>query len=173
MDEDRSDEADDRGDATAFEQLMSSVDQPMYVLTAFDGTERSGCLVGFAAQASIRPPRFMVMISKENHTYGVATAAPAVVVHLLRAGDEAIAERFGELTGDDVDKFDGLDVIEGPARAPVLVGLDWFAGRVLRTLDCGDHVGLLLAPHDGVALRTLQPQFGSRAALGIEPGHPA
>lgn len=161
------------GDTHVFEQLMASVDPPMFVVTAFDGTERSGCLVGFATQAGIRPPRVMVMLSKENHTYGVASGAPLVVVHVLRKSDAAVAEHFGALTGDEVDKFDGLDVAEGPGRAPVLVGLDWFAGRVLRTVDCGDHVGLLLAPHDGSATRVGEPQFSMRDADGIEPGHPA
>jgi flavin reductase (DIM6/NTAB) family NADH-FMN oxidoreductase RutF len=160
------------GDVAAFEQLMASVDHPMFVLTAYDGTERSGCLVGFATQASIRPPRFVIMVSKANHTYGVVSGAPVVAVHVLRESDRAIAEHFGALTGDQVDKFEGLDVLEGPARAPVLVGLDWFAGRVLRTIDCGDHVGLLLAPHDGSAERADEAQYGIGAAEGIEPGHP-
>jgi flavin reductase (DIM6/NTAB) family NADH-FMN oxidoreductase RutF len=158
---------------TPFDELMASLDAPMFILTAHDGSERSGCLVGFATQVSIRPPRFLVMVSKQNHTYGVAREAAAVVVHVLRAGDEDLARHFGELTGDEVDKFEGLDVVDGPARAPVLVGLDWFAGRVLDTIDLGDHLGLLLAPHDGSATRVGEPQYGLREALDLEPGHGA
>ncbi len=163
----------DDSDTSVFDQLMSSVDHPMFVVTANDGVERSGCLVGFATQVSIRPPRFLILISKENHTYGVAMHAPAVVVHVLRAGDRELAERFGALSGDTVDKFEGVAVVEGPARAPVLVGLDWFAGRRLRSFDMGDHVGMLLAPHDGSAARAAEPCFGMQAAEAIEPGHPA
>jgi flavin reductase (DIM6/NTAB) family NADH-FMN oxidoreductase RutF len=161
------------GDTDVFEQLMASLDPPMYVLTAYDGEERSGCLVGFATQVSIQPTRFLIMISKQNHTCAVATAAPVVVVHVLRLDDAPVAQHFGELSGDDVDKFEGLDVIDGPGMAPVLVGVDWFAGRVLRTLDLGDHVGLLLAPHDGSAARTDEAQYGLRDADDLEPGHPA
>lgn len=157
----------------AFEQLMASVDPPMWVVTAHDGDERSGCLVGFATQVSIRPARFMVMISKANHTYRVATAAAVVAVHLLRAADAELAARFGERSGDDVDKFDGLDVVEGPGRAPVLVGVDWFAGRVLRTIDLGDHVGMVVAPHGGAATRTAERQLGLRDVDDLEPGHDA
>ena len=170
---DHDDTSEGPADTAAFEQLMASVDPPMYVLTAHDGRERSGCLVGFATQVSITPTRFLVMVSKSNHTYGVATATPAVVVHVLRRDDAALAARFGELTGDEVDKFDGLDVGDGPAGAPVLAGVDWFAGRVLRTVDLGDHVGLLLAPHDGSAARADEEQFGLRDADGMEPGHGA
>lgn len=154
-----------------FESLVAEIDYPMFVVTAFADGERSGCLVGFTTQASIQPRRFLVMISKANHTFGVASRAVVLVVHVLRPGDHELAERFGETTGDRVDKFDGLSVLEGPGSAPVIEGLDWFAGRVLTTVDCGDHVGFLLAPNDGVALRTAQGQLGFQDVKGMEPGH--
>ena len=48
------------GGTEAFEALMADLDQPSYVVTAADGDERAGCLVGFATQCSIEPPRFAV-----------------------------------------------------------------------------------------------------------------
>ena len=161
------------GDTATFEELVGSFDSPMMIVTASDGRERSGCLVGFTTQASMHPPRFLVMLSKANHTYGVARESVALVVHVLHEGDEQLAARFGELSGDDVDKFDGLEVIDGPGGAPVLVGLDWFAGRVLRSIDCGDHVGFLLAPHDGSSRRVGEATYGLQQAMDMEPGHPA
>lgn len=156
----------------AFESLVGGLDYPMYLVTAAaaDG-ERSGCLVGFATQASITPRRFLVMVSKANHTFAVASDAVVLIVHVLRPADHELAERFGETTGDRVDKFDGLAVLDGPGSAPVIEGLDWFAGRVLSTFDCGDHVAFLLAPNDGVALRTAQGQLGFQSVKGMEPGH--
>lgn len=162
-----------RGEDAVFERLVGSIDPPVFVLTAHDGSERSGCLVGFATQVSIRPPRFLAMVSKLNHTYPIAMSTPAVVVHVLREGDHEVARHFGGLTGDEVDKFAGIDVVDGPALAPVIVGLDWFAGRVLRHVDLGDHVGLLLAPHDGSAARADQAQLGMGDVDDIDPGHPA
>lgn len=161
------------GEDRVFERLMASIDPPMFVLTAHDGAQRSGCLVGFAGQVSIRPPRFLAMVSKLNHTYPIAMATPAVVVHVLREGDHELARHFGALTGDAVDKFAGIDVVDGPAQAPVIVGVDWFAGRVLRHVDLGDHVGLLLAPHEGSAARADQAQLGIEDVGDISPGHPA
>ena len=46
-----------------FNELMSVLDYPMLIVTARAGDERDGCLVGFATQASIDPPRFLVGIS--------------------------------------------------------------------------------------------------------------
>jgi flavin reductase (DIM6/NTAB) family NADH-FMN oxidoreductase RutF len=48
----------------------------MFIVTAVgrDG-ERAGCLVGFATQCSIQPPRFLACISRENRTFDVVTEA--------------------------------------------------------------------------------------------------
>ena len=56
----------------ALAHLCESLDGPMAIVTAFDGRERSGCLVGFHTQCSIAPSRWIVCISKKNHTYGIA-----------------------------------------------------------------------------------------------------
>jgi flavin reductase (DIM6/NTAB) family NADH-FMN oxidoreductase RutF len=47
----------------AFEKLVSLLDYPMFVVTTRAGDESAGCLVGFATQVSIRPPRFIVGLS--------------------------------------------------------------------------------------------------------------
>ena len=166
----------DPGDDTAaFQDLVGSLDQPMFVLTAAAAPagERSGCLLGFAAQCSIDPPRFLVCVSRANHTFGVAMDADVLVVHVLHPTDHRLAERFGEETGDDVDKFDGLDVVDGPDGTPVLVGVDWFAGRVHERIDCGDHVAVVLDPFGGSAARHREGQLGYQDVKGMEPGHPA
>ncbi len=69
--------------AEAFERLVSLLDYPMFVVTTRVGDESAGCLVGFTSQVSIRPPRFMVGLSKRNHTYRVAEGAKHLAVHLV------------------------------------------------------------------------------------------
>ena len=126
----------DGGDATeAFEAVVASVPTPFYVVTTAAGGERAGCLVGYASRCSIEPPRFAVWLSKVNHTYRVAVGAGTLVVHVLRTGDDELAARFGGETGDDVDKFAGVDWEPGPDGCPVLGGLDWFAGAIVDRVD--------------------------------------
>ncbi len=69
----------------AFEKLVSLLDYPMFVVTTRAGDESAGCLVGFASQVSIRPPRFLVGLSKRNHTYRVAQRTDYLAVHLVAA----------------------------------------------------------------------------------------
>ena len=157
-----------------FERCAATFDLPMFVVTAAAGDERDGCLVGFVTQCSIDPPRVLVCLSKENRTTRIASAADGLVVHVLRAADRDVASHFGELTGDEVDKLAGRRWRPGPVDAPVLEGLDWFAGAVLERLDLGDHTGFLLeVTGDGSAARADEPGLGFQAVRDLDPGHPA
>lgn len=156
-----------------FQSLVAGIDYPMFVVTASNGDDRAGCLVGFATQASIDPPRMMVMISKKNHTYRVADTAEELVIHFLSAGNLDIAKLFGERTGDEVDKFALCEWTPGPNGSPVIEGtLGWLACRVLDRIDCGDHVGHLVEPVQGDSTDG-SGQLGFQAVRSLRPGHGA
>ncbi|WP_093803789.1 flavin reductase family protein [Streptomyces sp. Wb2n-11] len=147
----------------------------MYVVTAAAAGERSGCLVGFASQCSIRPPRFMVWLSTANRTYRVARQASHLGAHLLRREDRAPAGLFGGGTGDRVDKFERVAWQPQDGGTPVLTDVcAWFVGRVLDRFAGGDHLGFLLAP---VAESPRPPGrarlLGLTDVADLSPGHPA
>jgi flavin reductase (DIM6/NTAB) family NADH-FMN oxidoreductase RutF len=152
---------------------VSRLDTPVFVVTAVgrDG-ERAGCLIGFATQCSVKPPRFLACISKQNRTFDVVGKSETVCVHFLGQGQRWLADLFGGETGDEVDKFELADWTAGPGGVPVLADVvGWFAGRVLERMDLGDHVGLLLDPiaaqdHGG------RPDLGFQSVKDIDPGHP-
>ena len=160
------------GDARAFESIVARVDYPMYIVTTVAGGERSGCLVGFATQSSIHPPRFLACISDKNHTFRVAASADALAVHLIPAGAKPLAELFGGATEDEVDKFGRVPWTPGPEGLPLLNECpSWFAGRILERAPLGDHVGHLLEPFAGEDPGgDYLPFSGTR---GIKPGHEA
>ena len=57
----------------------------MFIVTARAGDERLGCLIGFATQTSIDPPRFAVGLSRKNRTHRRGRDSPALAVHCVRA----------------------------------------------------------------------------------------
>lgn len=155
----------------SFSELVSQLDYSMLIVTtALDG-ERAGCLVGFASQVSIHPPRFLVCISDKNRTFRLAERAEVLAVHFVPDDARDLAELFGGETGDEVDKFAGVDWKAGPDDCPVLPGCDWFAGSILERVDTGDHVAYVLAPYGGEAARH-QARVLALADLDIEAGHP-
>jgi flavin reductase (DIM6/NTAB) family NADH-FMN oxidoreductase RutF len=156
----------------AFDALAAGTDPAMLVVTTADGEERGGCLVGFHCQSSIDPPRYSVWLSKANHTYRLALRATHLGLHFLDEEDHALAEHFGTLTGDDVDKLAGIGVEPGPHGVPLLAEVP--ARLVVRRLalldEGGDHVCLTTEP---VRVDGRPPAAPLRlsACNGLTPGH--
>jgi flavin reductase (DIM6/NTAB) family NADH-FMN oxidoreductase RutF len=161
----------DAGGVEALQHIAATIDYPMWIVTAANATERSGCLVGFASQCSIEPVAFAVWVSKANHTYRIAATSTVLAVHALRRGDHPLAELFGARTGDDVDKFARCTWQPGPAGVPVLDGCDWFAGRVTARLDTGDHVCHVLDPLAGGIVTDDEPQLSFSDVRDVDAGH--
>jgi flavin reductase (DIM6/NTAB) family NADH-FMN oxidoreductase RutF len=156
---------------TAFDELVGELDYPMLIVTAATGGDRSGCLVGFATQCSISPPRFAVYLSEKNRTLEVAIEAEALAVHFPSAEDADLAELFGGETDDEVDKFAAVEWREGPAGVPLLTRCpNRFVGRVLDRYDSGDHVCFLLEPVEVDFAGEFRP-FSFQRAKQIQPGH--
>ena len=156
-----------------FEELVGELDYPMLIVTASAGGRQAGCLVGFATQASIDPPRFAVGLSDKNRTYRVAWESDLLGVHFLSTEDGDLAELFGSETGDEVDKFGRVDWTAGPDDTPLLDRCpNRFVGRVLNRSDSGDHVMFLLEPVAADRGTELRP-FPFHRAKRLEPGHEA
>jgi flavin reductase (DIM6/NTAB) family NADH-FMN oxidoreductase RutF len=158
----------------SFGDFVGRADAAALIVTAFDGRERSGCLVGFASQCSIEPPRLVVWLSIVNHTYGVAERSERLAVHLIPAEESALAARFAEESGDWADKFAFADWSEGPGGVPLLDACpDRVVGRVAGRVEAGgDHDGFVLDPERV----DLSPSPGRVLRLGdvadLHPGHP-
>lgn len=161
--------------AEAFERVVGLLDYPMFVVTTCVGEHRAGCLVGFSSQVSIHPPRYLVGLSKRNHTYRVAErGATHLAVHLLGVEHRELARLFGSETGDRIDKFSRCEWSEGPQRLPILTdAAAWFVGRILDRFDLGDHVGHLTEPEAGAAPERFGELVTFADVKDLEPGHEA
>ena len=164
---------DQQGDG-AFDSLASLLDYPMFIVTTAVGRHPAGCLVGFASQTSIDPARFLVGLSRRNHTFTVAQNADHLAVHLLLREDLPLAELFGGTTGDSTDKFARCAWHDGPAGMPILDAAPaWFVGRIVGRFDLGDHAGHLLKPVTGNAPDELGELMKYSDVRDMKPGHEA
>ena len=158
----------------AFEKLVARLNYPMFVVTTAADGVAAGCLVGFASQTSIHPPRFLVGLSKRNQTFRVAAGATHLAVHVFDREHLDVVELFGSQTGDETNKFDHCAWHPGPAQMPILDdAAAWFVGRIVERFSLGDHVGHLLEPVDGDPPEELG-QWVSFGDVGdLQPGHEA
>jgi flavin reductase (DIM6/NTAB) family NADH-FMN oxidoreductase RutF len=159
--------------AATFNQLVGDLDYPMFIVTAAVGERRAGCLVGFATQTSIDPPRFLVCLSEKNRTTELALEAELLGVHAVPAEEGELAELFGGETGHEVDKFARVGWRPGQGGVPLLDDApNRFVGRVEAKLPAGDHTAFLLAPVEAEAVADMT-EFSFHRAKRIEPGHEA
>jgi flavin reductase (DIM6/NTAB) family NADH-FMN oxidoreductase RutF len=162
--------------AAAVHDFTTALDAPLYVVTAGNadaGVDLGGCLVEFATQCSVRPPRFLVCVSRLNHTFAVTERSRGLAVHVLGEEQHELAELFGERTEDTFPKFEHCEWHPGVTGAPLLDDCAaWIEGLVVDRFDTGDHVALLLRPLAGGS----GPRPGAltvRTAPSLHPGHPA
>ncbi|WP_040794107.1 flavin reductase family protein [Nocardia higoensis] len=159
---------------TSCEAVVAAADYPVFVVTTQDGAEKAGCLVGFTTQISIDPLRFLIGVSKKNHTFGIAMRAKRLAVHLLRPEDKALAALFGGRTEDTIDKFARCAWQPGPDGVPILTAAaGWFSGPVIERHDFGDHMGMLLAPDSGADPASEADVLRFSMVADLRPGHEA
>jgi flavin reductase (DIM6/NTAB) family NADH-FMN oxidoreductase RutF len=156
----------------AFDTLMAAANPPLIVLTTAAEDEQAGCLVGFHVQSSITPRRYCVWLSKANHTYRVSLRARHFAVHFLTAGDLDLAERFGTVSGEDTDKFAGVDADLDQFGVPLLSALPnrMSLERISMLDDGSDHVCLTTEVRSADTAGDFVPLRVSDAAH-LEPGH--
>lgn len=93
----------------SFDALMASANPAVVVVTTAAEDVRAGCLVGFHSQSSMAPEQYCLWLSKANHTYRVGLRAEHFAVHFLTKNDLDLADHFGSQTGEETDKFAGLE----------------------------------------------------------------
>lgn len=164
----------DSDGARVFDRLTGLIDYPMFVVTTVAGSDTAGCLVGFTTQASLDPLRFLVCLSRANHTFRVARRAEHLAVHALGPAQHGLAALFGADTEDRHDKFARCAWVPGPHGLPVLTDAPlWFAGPILGTPSFGDHTGFLIDPLWGTDRGVQAPVLTFHEVTDLEPGHPA
>ena len=156
----------------AFGTLMASTDPPLIVLTTAAEDEQAGCLVGFHAQSSIEPQHYCVWLSKANHTYRVGLRAKHFAVHFLTTEDLEVAERFGTVSGEDTDKFAGIDVDLDENGVPLLRACPnrMTLERIAVLDDGSDHVCLTTRVCSAETGGSFEPLRVS-SATHLDPGH--
>ncbi len=162
-------------DREQYDLLVADADATLVVVTAAYRGERGGCLVGFHSQCSIEPARHAIWLSKANHTCRVALQATHLGVHFLDRSDRELARRFGEQTGDEIDKFERCDTIEGPDGVPLLVACpDRMVARRRTSMDDGsDHICFVVEPVEVQRGRDARVPMRLSDADGLTPGHAA
>ena len=125
-------------DPQAFRNALGSFVTGVTIVTTRDDDGRP---VGLTANSfnsvSLDPPMVLWSLSLHSGSLPVFREAKTWAVHVLAAGQQDLSDRFAR---PGQDKFDGLDVGDGPEGAPLLDGCAArFGCRARFEYEGGDH----------------------------------
>ena len=104
----RQDETANKNDMTA----LFKIGYGLYVVTSNDGKKDNGLIVNTVSQVSDSPKRISVTINKENYSHHVIKQTGKMNVNCLTVDAPfSVFEKYGFVSGRNVDKFAGENVL--------------------------------------------------------------
>ncbi len=104
-----------QGDATANKNDMTAlfkIGYGLYVVTSNDGKKDNGLIVNTVTQVTNTPNRVAVCINKQNYSHHVIKQTGVMNVNCLSVeAPFSVFENFGFVSGRNVDKFAGKEVL--------------------------------------------------------------
>jgi flavin reductase (DIM6/NTAB) family NADH-FMN oxidoreductase RutF len=91
------------------------------VITAGEGTERTGATVTSATALSVDPPRMLVSLNRSSSTWPVVERYRHFAVNVIGATHQEIANRFAGIGGlKGPERYNGAEWTKLSSGAPVL-----------------------------------------------------
>lgn len=147
------------------DKALARVAGTMAVITArHEGQVASGMLATLAT-ASQDPPRISLALSHHHPVLALIRVQETFAINLLGAHQEAYARSLCGAHAGASSALDGVEYQNGVwSGAPILTGaLAFLEGRMVASLDAGDHVVLVADILDGGTLRDGDPLIWSGA----------
>lgn len=126
-------------DVDACSEIFNRLDRELWVITAQAGERQSGLIATYVSRVSLVPalPRVTIAIAKHHFTRELIEASNSFCMHLVDTIDWVW--RFGNQSGGDVDKFQGLATTTGASGSPILTAAPgWMDCRIEARMDTGD-----------------------------------
>jgi ferric-chelate reductase [NAD(P)H] len=123
-------------------RAMWSLSYGIFIVSSCFEGKANGQIANTVFQISAEPARVAVAINKENYTHQFIEKSRMFSVTVL--DDETpmkLIGVFGFRTGKDVDKFEGVETMEGDFGCPVVTehAVSVFEAKVFDSVDVGTH----------------------------------
>lgn len=106
------------------------------IITCVDGDSRQGMTVSSFTSVSVDPPAITVSLANSTRSKQAIEMSGFFAINILPKTCQDLADRFAGRSGDQEDRFRGVDVKTGAHRLPILVcATAWLVCRVIHTYD--------------------------------------
>lgn len=127
-------------DPAVFRHVIGHFASGVTVITAAEQGRRYGMTASAVTSLSLEPPMLLVCLNSKTRTQGIVARTGRFGVNILGEEHGLVAERFAGSSGDQDDKFDGLDSSPGQSGVPLLAdALAWLECRVTQEVTGGSH----------------------------------
>jgi flavin reductase (DIM6/NTAB) family NADH-FMN oxidoreductase RutF len=151
-------------DAGSLKEALRTLGGGVSVITAGEGTERSGATVTSATALSVDPPRMLVSLNRSSSTWPVVERFRHFAVNVIGANHQDLANRFagvGDLRGPE--RYVGAEWTRLASGAPVLED-------AVAALDCEVEEAIERHSHVIVIGRVLAIRLGGGSSLLYQNG---
>jgi len=115
----------------------------LYLITSRKGQKLNGYIANTAFQVTSDPPQIAISCHKDNLTTSYIQKSGVFAISVLEEGaGTALLQKFGYMSGDEVDKFKNINYKTGMTRAPVVLQdtIAWFECKVQGSYVAGAHI---------------------------------
>lgn len=131
---------------TNVSQGLHLIPNGVFVVASAHEGKVHGCTASWVSQASYRNPLLTIALDKEHETTGMIERSGKVVINVLKAGQQDIAEHFGhEHRGMESGYFRQENGQDTPVVNDCLAAI---FGNVVGKLDARDHTVFLVEATD-------------------------
>ena len=123
-------------------KAMFKIGYGLYVITSNDGKKDNACIVNTVSQLTDTPLRVAVNINKMNYTHDIVKKSGVLNVNCLNnEAPFSVFQKYGFVSGKDVDKFAGEEVMRSENGLVVLSNYinAFISLKVDNYIDLGTH----------------------------------
>ena len=127
-------------------KAMHNITCGLYMLSSKAEGKAGGCIINTVMQVTSKPLRITITVNKANHTHDLIQASGVFAVSLLsQDAPFSLFQHFGFQSGRDVDKFQGMPVLEDENGVPHLTwaACGYLSCKVVSSMDLGTHTQFL------------------------------
>lgn len=114
----------------------------LYLIASEYEGQKVGYIANTAFQITAEPSKIAISCNKNNFSAQKIIESKKFSISVLKQEvDTALIGKFGFMSGEEIDKFDGVETISAKTGAPIVVdsAVAWFDCQMLNYSDVGTH----------------------------------
>lgn len=132
----------------------------LYIIATEHEGEKVGYIANTAFQVTAEPSQIAISCNRNNYTAQKILDSKMFSISVLKKEvDTSLIGKFGFMSGADIDKFQGVEIMTAKTGAPVVINssVAWFDCKVLNFLELGTHFLIIAEVVDGDVLSHEDP----------------